>query len=307
MKMYTMRWFLVLAMIITLKPSASAQRPQIVRTVRAAIAAGDFAKAQSALDAHQSKDSGYLEALSWMARGHLGAERLVEADSHATKTRSESLALLKTRGLDDDTSLPLALGASIEVLALVMNERAQRSEAVAFLAGELKRWHDTSIRTRIQKNLHLISLVGKPAPALITKEYLGVAPPSLASLKGRKTLLFFWAHWCGDCKAQAPILAKIRKEIPESKLAIIAPTQPYGYVEGGNEAPLADEIAYIKGVFEKYYSRIDGVTVPVSEENFKAWGSSTTPTMVLIDAGGVVRLYHPGRMTYEELVLALRD
>lgn len=300
-----MRWLLVLAMIIMLKPSASAQRPQIVRTVRSAISAGDFAKAQSALDAQQSRDSGYLEALSWMARGHLGAKRLDEADSYAVKTRTGALAILKGRALDDDTSLPLALGASIEVQAQVLDARGQRIEAVAFLQDELKRWHSTSIRTRIQKNLHLISLAGKPAPALITKEHVGAAPPALGSLKGRKTLLFFWAHWCGDCKAQAPILARIRKEIPESKLAILAPTQTYGYVEGGNEAPRADEIAYIKGVFERYYSRIEGVTVPVSEENFKAWGSSTTPTLALIDEAGVVRLYHPGRMTYEELTAAL--
>lgn len=292
-------------MIITLKPSASAQRPQIVRTVRSAIGAGDFAKAQSALDAQQPKDSGYLEALSWMARGHLGAKRLDEADSYAVKTRTGALAMLKSRALDDDTSLPLALGASIEVQAQVLDARGQRIEAVSFLQDELKRWHSTSIRTRIQKNLHLISLVGKPAPALLTKEHVGAAPPALGSLKGRKTLLFFWAHWCGDCKSQAPILARIRKEIPESKLAILAPTQPYGYVEGGNEAPRADEIAYIKGVFEKYYSRIEGLTVPVSEENFKAWGSSTTPTLALIDEAGVVRLYHPGKMTYEELTAAL--
>jgi hypothetical protein len=43
------------------------------------------------------------------------------------------------------------------------------------------------------------------------------------------------------------------------------------------------------------------MTVPVSEENFKAWGASTTPTLALIDRLGIVRLYNPGRMTYEEL------
>ncbi len=302
-----MHLLLLFAMIITLTPTVSAQRPQIVKDVRSAIAAGAFGRAQKSLDAYTHKDSGYLEAMSWMARGHLAAKRLDEAESYAAKTQAQVLAMLKTRALDADNSLPLALGASIEVQALVLNERGQRSEAVAFLSGELKRWHDTSIRTRIQKNLHLISLVGKPAPALITKEHLGVAPPPLASLKGRKTLLFFWAHWCGDCKAQATILARIRREVPEKKLAILAPTQPYGYVEGGNEAPRAEELAYIKGVFEKYYSRIGGVSVPVSEENFKAWGSSTSPTLVLIDENGVVQLYHPGRMTYEELVAALRD
>ena len=43
------------------------------------------------------------------------------------------------------------------------------------------------------------------------------------------------------------------------------------------------------------------MSVPVSEESFKAWGASTTPTLALIDRLGIVRLYHPGRMTYEEL------
>jgi thioredoxin-related protein len=39
----------------------------------------------------------------------------------------------------------------------------------------------------------------------------------------------------------------------------------------------------------------------VSEENFRRYGASTTPTLVLIDRAGIVRLYHPGAMTYEEL------
>lgn len=41
--------------------------------------------------------------------------------------------------------------------------------------------------------------------------------------------------------------------------------------------------------------------MPVSEENFKMYGASTMPTLVLIDRQGLVRLYHPGAMSYEEL------
>ena len=41
--------------------------------------------------------------------------------------------------------------------------------------------------------------------------------------------------------------------------------------------------------------------MPVSEETFKNYGVSTTPTLVLIARGGLVRLYHPGQMSYEEL------
>jgi thioredoxin-related protein len=39
----------------------------------------------------------------------------------------------------------------------------------------------------------------------------------------------------------------------------------------------------------------------VSNESFASYGSSTTPTIVLVDRDGVVRLYHPGQMTRGEL------
>jgi thioredoxin-related protein len=41
--------------------------------------------------------------------------------------------------------------------------------------------------------------------------------------------------------------------------------------------------------------------VPLSEENFKSYGASTTPTVVLVDREGMVRLYHPGQMTMAEI------
>ncbi len=47
--------------------------------------------------------------------------------------------------------------------------------------------------------------------------------------------------------------------------------------------------------------------VPVSEENFKAYGASTTPTVVIVDRGGIVRLYRPGKMTQEELEPLVRS
>jgi thioredoxin-related protein len=39
----------------------------------------------------------------------------------------------------------------------------------------------------------------------------------------------------------------------------------------------------------------------VSAANFRRYGASTTPTLVLIDRTGRVAMYHPGRMTYDEL------
>lgn len=113
-------------------------------------------------------------------------------------------------------------------------------------------------------------------------------------------VLFFWAHWCGDCKQQAPVLARLKEEMGE-RLVVLGPTQPYGYVARGEEAGRAEELKYIEEVRQKFYGGVEGMTVPVSEETFRNWGASTTPTLAVIDPAGVVKLYHPGRMTYEEL------
>lgn len=289
---------------VTLLAAASAPpRPQIVRETRVSINRGEFDAAVRAVDNYareKGKDAAWLEAYSWLARARLGAKDYDAAAALAQRTREAALEMLKTRGVDDESSLPLALGASIEVQSQSLHAQGQRAEAVAFLNDELKRWRATSMRTRIQKNLNLITLEGKRAPVIEMKEWLGARPPTLASLRGRTVLLFFWAHWCGDCKQQAQVLAQLKQELGDG-LVIIGPTQPYGYVAGGEEAPRAKELDYINVVREKSYSSIPGLTVPVSEENFRNWGASTTPTLAVIDRQGIVRLYRPGKMSYEEL------
>ncbi|MCU0246643.1 MAG: TlpA family protein disulfide reductase [Bryobacter sp.] len=279
----------------------SAAAAAIVSDVRSAAMAGDFARGENLL-AEYRQTSGvngeYVEAYSWMARGALGAKKYDEARRYAAATRELALELLKQRPLDQERHLPIGLGASIEVEAQAQAAAGERAGAVAFLNEELKRWHATSIRTRIQKNINLLSLEGKPAPALEMKEWLGAKPQPIASYRGKPLLLFFWAHWCGDCKAQAPVLERLQKDFPQ--LAIVGPTQRYGYVARGEEAGPAAEANYIEQVRAASYGTLT-MTVPLSEENFKAWGASTTPTLVLVDRQGMVRLYRPGKMTYEEL------
>ena len=149
-------------------------------------------------------------------------------------------------------------------------------------------------------------LVGRPAPALQVADYLGPKPPALAALKGSPVLLFFWAHWCVDCKAEAPIIAKLRQEFAPAGLVVIGPTQFYGYAAQGADATPAQERAYIEAVRERYYPFLLDMPVPLSKQNFKTYGASTTPTLVVLNRAGQVAMYHPGAMPYEELRAAIQ-
>jgi thiol-disulfide isomerase/thioredoxin len=146
-----------------------------------------------------------------------------------------------------------------------------------------------------------LTLEGKPAPPLETGHWLGARPPALAQLRGRAVLLFFWAHWCPDCKAQIPALVKLEADYGPRGLVLIGPTQHYGYVARGQEAPSDAELLYIDQVRQKAYAALKDMPVPVSEENFERYGASTVPTLVLIDRRGFVRLYHPNQMSYDKL------
>jgi thioredoxin-related protein len=45
--------------------------------------------------------------------------------------------------------------------------------------------------------------------------------------------------------------------------------------------------------------------VPLSQQNFNAYGASTTPTLVVLNRAGQVAMYHPGALSYDELRSAL--
>lgn len=289
--------FATLIVLPILAVSAAAP-PDLSNQVREAIGRNDFKAGAQLIQNYRAAKGAtpeVIEALSWMARGELAAKNPDAAEKYANETYQLTRQELKKRALDREPVLPIALGAAIEVQANVFAARGERTEAVTYLRDELKKYYATSIRTRIQKNLNSLTLEGKTAPRLV-----GVTLPP-----GKPVLLFFWAHWCGDCKSEVPILARLKSEFEPKGLEIVAPTQKYGYVAGGESAAPAVELRYIEEVRQKFYAAIITTPAPVNEENFRNYGASTTPTLVLVDRAGIVRLYHPGTMTYEELHAAI--
>ncbi|MGE3958169.1 MAG: TlpA family protein disulfide reductase [Vicinamibacterales bacterium] len=285
-------------------PEALAQTQSLTAAVRAAIAKQDFAGAEQ-LVANDRKARGVtpegLEAMSWLGRGALAAERWDAADAYAKDTYALALQALKGRTMDQEPRLPIAIGAAMEVRAHVAAHRGQRSEAVATLQRELATYKDTSLVKRIQKNINLLSLEGTPAPALDLSESLAPQPLSLNDVKGKVAVLFFWAHWCPDCKAQAPILKDLLDRYGAQGLTVVAPTQRYGYVAGGKEAGAQEENRYIEQVRTTYYGFLQPNAIALAEANHRRYGVSSTPTVVVLDRRGIVRSYHPGTMSKAEL------
>jgi thiol-disulfide isomerase/thioredoxin len=276
----------------------------IVDNVRLALAQNNFSAAESALNSYRGQQgvtAEYLEAYSWLGRAALDRQQYDQAAAYAKQTQTLVLEQLKKGSLDADSHLPIALGAALEVRSQVLAARGQRTEAVALLRSALRTYGSTSIRGRLQKNLNLLSLQGRVAPALKSEEFLGAKLPLPAQLKGSPVLLFFWAHWCGDCKAEAPVITQLRSEFASKGLQVIGPTRRYGYTAQIEHASASDELRYIDAVRHRFYAGLLDMPVPISTYNFDTYGASTTPTLVLLDRTGKVAMYHPGALPYDQL------
>lgn len=302
----------LLAVLAVAMASAAAQKAadaDVVAAVRAAIANRGVAQGEKTLNEYRSI-SGVtpetIEALSWLARGALAAKQLDKADQYAADAYALVAAALGDRTLGDNAHLGTALRASIDTRVSVMVEQGARSEAVSFLRTALATYRDTPIHEQIQGLVDRVSLEGRPAPHLETRLHVGPRVPSVDQLKGRVVLLFFWAHWCPECKAESPTIGKLRDKYRSQGLSIVAPTQRYGYVEGGRPAAPDKELRYIIQVRDTHYGFLRDEPLPISEANYKEYGVTSMPMHVLLDREGIVRLYQPGRMTEEELEAAIK-
>jgi cytochrome c biogenesis protein CcmG/thiol:disulfide interchange protein DsbE len=295
-----MHWRKILIFIALVTPAWAG----IVEDVREALAQNSFIAADIYLKGYRAKNGvtgEYVEAYSWMARAALNNCDYDQAAAYAKQTEDLAAEQLKQHPLDAEAHLPIGLGAAIEVEAQTLAARGQREKAAAVLQAALRTYGDTSIRARLQKNLNLLSFDGRPAPALKSEQFLGSKPPTLVQLKGSPVLLFFWAHWCSDCKAEAPIITQLRTEFASKGLTVLGPTRLYGYTAQVEHAAPSDELAYIDAVRKRFYGGLLDMPVPISKYNFDVYGASTTPTLVLLDRAGKVAMYHPGALPYDQL------
>ena len=282
-------------------PPAPAPPPSPVSGIRGKYSAGDLRSAESILEVYRLKygeDGQYLVGLSWLARGALLLGELENADRYvaAVRTRcADSLA----RGIDlsRSTDTEIALGAAIEVAAQRIQQTRGKRAAVEFLRQELAKLPGPlTLRSRISKRVNMMTLEGNAAPELMVEDFIGAKPPSLASLRGKPVLLFLWAEWCADCRAQAPALAAARKRHSPNGLQIIALTR---YYKDSTDARVYEK-ARVDSMWKADYKDVGTVPLVFSTASMERYGGSSTPTFVFIDRAGVVRRYTPTRLTEEE-------
>jgi thiol-disulfide isomerase/thioredoxin len=296
-------------LVLLASPSAvTGQSGDLVSQMSDLAWAGEVDRAVALLEANRPEEptAEWLAAVSWLGRGASFQQRWELAAQYATEAYDGSVAMLRERGLDDDRLLPTALGASIEVLGQAYDAFGNNAGGVAFLTAAREQYAGTSIETRIQKNVLLLSLEGEPFPELEVDIHIGPPPPTPEQLEDKVVVFFFWAHWCPDCKRQEPILDELYEEYHDDGLEIVGPTQLYGFTSRGQPATPLEEFDYINGPYQDEFPIAPWMSVPIGRNNFTNFGVSTTPTLVIVDREGIVQRYNPGDMTRPELEALIR-
>ncbi len=114
--------------------------------------------------------------------------------------------------------------------------------------------------------------VGESAPSL-PEDLEPVRRGGTARASGSARLLFFWATWCAPCKAAVPEVLSFARA---SELPVVA-------ISDEESSTVA---AYLDKRSEPFFEQ---VVVDPRRRSFIAFGISGTPTILLVDAEGVVR------------------
>jgi thiol-disulfide isomerase/thioredoxin len=113
---------------------------------------------------------------------------------------------------------------------------------------------------------------GSP-PALALRSLDG-APVSLASYRGKPTLLVFWAPWCGVCKAVSPNVSRVARMV-EGRAHVLS------------VATSCDDVANVRRYMAEQH--IDYPVLLAGAGDTRAFGVGAFPSLFFLDERGVIQ------------------
>ena len=163
-----------------------------------------------------------LEALSWLARGDVGRQtirsrgRLCHRDAAALARRAQA------RRSGRRARWPRPWAPPLRCMRRCWRRGASARKPSPISKTEMATWHGSPLADPHSEE-HQPADHGRQARARPWTSATGWerSPLSLAALKGHPVLLFFWAHWCGDCKAEVPILARLMQTYGPKGLVLV--------------------------------------------------------------------------------------
>jgi cytochrome c biogenesis protein CcmG, thiol:disulfide interchange protein DsbE len=134
------------------------------------------------------------------------------------------------------------------------------------------------------------SLLGSHAAGFALKSLEG-EPVALNDVRGKPVVLDFWASWCGPCRAELPLIEKLRTEF-NGKVAF------YGVND--------EETSTVKSFVKK--NGYDLTTLLDSKRQVhRMYGVNAIPTLLVIDAQGVIRTQFVGGRSEQQLREAIQS
>jgi thiol-disulfide isomerase/thioredoxin len=199
----------------------------------------------------------------------------IESDSKRRPAREAAATVIDTSSLlaiCDAYYQRLLQGGQIEVAkkAFEMLRKDSESPAVKVFAGE---------------RLHLLSMIGKPAPGIEGTDLDG-KPVSLSGLKGNIVLVVFWASWCLPSSAEVDALDGVYQTYKDRGFRVVGIN--VDTLDGGRpklEIVLPNVRRFLVEHNVRWPNLINGTG---TNDYAKAYGIIDIPSNVLIGRDGTV-------------------